>query len=99
MEESKPREPVEVPTCRDDGIGQLSAGRFLRPPASPTGWWNMVPRHWPAGESQHWARYTGTEDSMPSGTFHSRQERDIYLPCKFWSKKVIHSIHTRMEMR
>ena len=65
VEESKPRAAVEVPACVDDGTGQLSAGRFLRPPTSPTSWWKQVPKSWPPGEAQQWARYNGTQDSMP----------------------------------
>ena len=91
LETSKPRPLVEVKAMMgeeaDNGSTRLSAARFLRPPESATSWWKKVPMGWEEGEGQHWSDYNGTRDSMPSGTFHSRAERDIYLPSKFWAKK------------
>ena len=87
LETSKPRAAVEVQAMLEDesdnGTTRLSAARWLRPPESATDWWQDVPLGWDEGEGQHWSEYTGTRDSMPSGTFHSHAEgRDIYLPSK-----------------
>ena len=87
LEVSKPRAAVEVKAMLEDeadnGSTRLSAARWLRPPESATDWWRDVPLGWDEGEGQHWSEYSGTRDSMPSGTFHSHAEgRDIYLPSK-----------------
>ena len=71
MEYSKPRKAVEVEAMveeeADNGTTRLSAARFLRPPESPTSWWEKIPLGWDEGEGQHWSEYNGTRDSMPAG--------------------------------
>ena len=60
LEITKPRAVTHVETCYDDGIKELSEGRFLRPPQSATDFWSRVPLDYPVGERQHWREYTGT---------------------------------------
>ena len=96
VEISVPRKPEEVTAMTDDGVDSLSAARWLRPPQSATSWWDRVPKDWSPGETQHWAEYTGTSESMPAGTYAARAERDTHITAKCWSKKVRTTIRDRV---
>ena len=58
LEVSKPRPVTRVEASWDDGIKDLSEGRFLRPPQNPTDFWHRIPQVYLAGERQHWREYT-----------------------------------------
>ena len=88
VDETKPRTVEEVKGAMDDGDKSLSEGRFLRPPKDNEKMWERIPRAYEGTEGQNWAKYSGTAESMPSSTFLARQDREVFLPAKFWSKKV-----------